>query len=580
MRKSIVTILSLTFLLTVSVFGASGQTAVADLTALASEFPADTTMVYIAVRTDDAFIDELDAVFSPVYPLIEEIPEGFDLRAGINQAIIDSDLGLTYDDLRAWLGDTAAIGLFVRPSDLEDPSFLYADDLTDNLEPVVALSITDREAVLAALQALAANDDTELDIEERGAKTVVSIPFGPTVVLSDTTMLLGESELVNGYGMVAADFSSLGSDATLGETVNMLPESGYNAMAYVNQAAYVNALQVIAESGSEFAQEDARAGLAGVRNFGGAAVGFVILNGNTFTADGVVLAGEESPARILGGVGSVDLDFAARIPANTPFVIHSTNLKAIYDAGIEAARQVQEETGEGDVDADLAEANTELEEAAGVTIDDVVGWMVNDYALILGLSEAAENATSIFGLLASNPLELGFVVDASADTAAAVALVDAFERVLNSEEVTSQLGANETTTITIAREANVISVEIIDNTQQIPFPVTLQVGVVEDVFFIGTEGLTRAVAAGDGGLTSNAAFQDAGSLLVPDSNAVYFINVEALAALVELATPMMDNEQDAETLATVFALLRHSTLSGSTAEDGSTMFRATITINN
>ena len=555
-----------------------------DLEELTAEFPAEDTIIFMAARVDDAFIGSLDSTLAPFYPFIEDLPPGFTLEQGLDLAVMEAGVGSSFaEDIRPWLGDTVAVGLFADPVTLEDTEFLSVQEFTNTLEAVVAIDIADRAGAEAFIEGVLAEQGSDLEATERGGYTAYEIPFGPLVLVGDDTALIGEEFIMAEYGLIDGDFESVGDSADYANTVNTLPASSYVAGVYVSQPAYRSVVELIAETSTDpFGQEDAQELLEtlDMLGLGSIAAGATSIEGGTLALD-VTLTGGANPYQNVD-LGSIDPAFASLIPATTPFVIHGTNLRGQYDAVVETIAQL-ETAGIEEIEDGVAETNEALQAETGLTLEDVFGWMVNDYALILRPSDSAQNATSIFGLVGNNPLDLGVLIDASEDPAAAVALVDAIETGLQGElAATITEGENAEVDLELTREGDILNLQIIDNNGQIPFPVNLQVGVTDDVFFIGTPGVASSIISGDGGLASTDTFNAALPTLLSEPVSIYYIDVGNLSVLVDIAESFAEEEADVEDLQTtsdILALFSHFTLSQAVDADGNSFVRATISLN-
>src|SRR5688572_10412527 len=111
MRKVFLLVLGAALLLALSITSVSAMPT-DDLVSLARYFPDDTA-VFFSVRTDDAFIDELDNLMALVGG---NLPEGsmppMTLRESLDD-LIQQQYGLneSFDTtIRSWLGDTTAFG--------------------------------------------------------------------------------------------------------------------------------------------------------------------------------------------------------------------------------------------------------------------------------------------------------------------------------------------------------------------------------------------------------------------------------------------------------------------------------------
>lgn len=581
MRRSLTVMLTLVLALSVLAVGASAQVATDDLNALAAEFP-DNAVFFASIRTDDAFIDELDAVLAPFYPYAEELPPGFTLRDGLDLALIESDLGLDFErSVRPWLGDTAAVAGFADPNTLNDTEFLTTDRVFDDLEVLIAIEITNRAAAETFIENALESQEAGVEALQRNGYTYYEIPFGPVVAVDDDTALIGEEFMMVETGVLDGDFSALSSSGDLPTTMDLLPESSYNAALYANVPEIRNIIRTVAETSTDtFGAADAQEALTALNTLeiGSGAAGLVILEGRTLTADVAIQNG----AGLLRSaeIGSIDPTFAAQIPATTPLVVHGTNLNGIVQGTLDAVSDLGTEMEAQELEEGITELNDTLQAEVGLTLEDVVGWMVNDYALLLRPSDSALEATSIFGLLGGNPLDGGVLIDASADPAAAVNLIDVIEKAITGEMAAALTeGEDAEVNINMERSDDILTLTVSNG--ELPFPVEVQVGVANDVFFIGTPGVASSLLAGTGGLSSTPNYEEALNIILPQSYTAYYIDFANLFPVLDILENVVEDEADAADLAQaaeLLALFDHATLSQSLDASGNASTRATITL--
>lgn len=586
LRKSIVVLALLSFVFSFAVVSVGAQ-ATPSTAALADNLPAENALVYASIRTDDAFIDDLDALFAPFYPYAEDLPPNFDIRMGINMALAEAELSGDFETaIRPWLGDTIAVAAYIDDGSYEDTEFLYAEDVFDEMEAIIAVDIADRAAAEKFINSVFAAQDANVEAQQRSGYTVYEVPFGPVIALDDDKMFFAEEIMFDRYNLLSGDYATISGSADFADTLNEMPVSTYSGIGYVSMPTILSVLETVAETtDDEFAQEEAAEQLTLLNTFeiGSIAMGFTGLANNTIATDILVVngAGYLNQAEL----GAISPEFAARIPASTPFVIHGTNIDGALDAALDTIEQTAPDSD--DVE-ELAEGLEEVDEVlmaeTGLVLEDIVGWMVNDYALVLTLSDSALNASSIFGLIGANPLDLGLLIDATADPAAAVAVVDAIEEVASGELAAAVTEGEEAEVdLELTREADILTLSIRDNTGNVPFPIELQVGVADEVFFVGTPGLATSIVAGDGGLGSTANYTEASSLMFPGTVSAYYIDVDNLMPLVDLAENFAEEESDLEdinTLREILSLFNHLTISQAIDENGNSTGRATITLAN
>ncbi|MBZ0296334.1 MAG: DUF3352 domain-containing protein, partial [Anaerolineae bacterium] len=317
--------------------------------ALAPYFSADTEM-FISLRIDNDFIDELDSLLGSVMaklPADMEIPPVSirqNLEAALADATAQQGVDFSLDALQTWMGDYAAMGV----------TGILGQ--TPNTRTVI--QIRDRGAAEAfADELIAVNPEdfaytrTTVDGVTRYEQPEKS---NAVVLIDDTTMIITDSESEN-FSM------SLDSSEGFQTTVKALPAESYNILTFINVAA-----ATVESPVPELA------------NIASASVGLTILDNHNLTAD-IALAttnGVASP------ITAVDPTFARFLPADTSLLIHSTNLTALYDL---AMAQAQRMDAENDLDAQV----TSMLSMLGIDLrDDLLSWSTGDYALFSTLDYA------------------------------------------------------------------------------------------------------------------------------------------------------------------------------------------------
>lgn len=562
----------------------SAQVDSGTLTGLADVYPADSTLVFLSVRTDDAFFDTLDSAFAPLFPILE-LPEDFSIRDALNESIRGEVPVWSWDDtFRPLLGDTAAIGLFMPSDILADPMQYDIEEPFDDLEAILAVEIRDRAGVEALLAQIGTAQGVDLTPEQRGGYAVYALPDEGFLALSDSVMFFTEySALLDSTGILTGDFVALSAHDDLNTTIGLLPNGdGYNALFYFNQPSYAATVNGMAASLGDTLPEDAQSFLTVVNNIGSVAFAAVILDGRSFTIDSVMGTADLSPLGLsMPSLGALNPLAAQRIP-NAPLMIQSTNLAGAYDFGVDFVKAVavlDDPEAAEDIDGALALGNIVLRGSTGLAIDDLFSWVTSDYALLLGYNPSIEGATSVMDLMAENPLDLAFVADASVNPDAALAVVDGVEMFVTGEFVASINEQDDAeVNITSSRDGDVLTVTATSLTGEVPFPLELMVGVANDVFFIATPPTGMAVRDGLAGVGAQAAYQSATTWTLADSSAVYYVDFNQFTPLLDLAMMLNPDDSDLADLQQVLPLLDTATISWLIDDSGVSRSRWVVTL--
>lgn len=318
---------------------------VTDLTALADYYPSSTA-VFFSMRTDDAFIDELDALVGTVR---DALPQGmvppFSLRDSLDEGMATLGEDATFENtIRTWLGDSMAFGVLTLEGQMMgmrgDPPML------------VALQITDRDAAEQFLLSSYASNDVEVEVGEAGGYTLLTPeqPSNAFFALGDDVLLLAtDADLLP----LNSDFRSLADDSEFTGTVALLPASDYNAVVTLNLRDMMRQMYSMMMAQSEMMGPSGEmfAALGPLyENYPRQTLGLTQLDAQSLAIDFVqapvdydMLAGT-----FMGNIGAllnapaVDFDFAAHIPADAPFAVQSTGFGNSLTYGIDVFAAMME----------------------------------------------------------------------------------------------------------------------------------------------------------------------------------------------------------------------------------------------
>lgn len=524
---------------------------VSDLTALARYFPVDAPL-YIGVRSDDAFFNSLQDVVDTVgaalpAEMAAELPS---IEAALDEFAASAPGGTTFEEsFRSWLGDTIALGA----PNVEGMS----DD--DESQLILVFESTDIEAADAFwTEAMEAEDDYTRSGE---APVIIYTPNDeddgqPYIYLTEDAVIVS-----------SVDANPLTREARLSANANFeaalarLPGDDYNMIAYLD-------VPLIAASNPdefEFGTEQDAMAMALIQQIGQVGVGFTIVDDRALTID---IATEP-----FGDAGAtIDPQFADHVPANTPLVIHGTNLAELYRSAVESARESALEAGtsEAEINEQLAQLEFAVRGFTGQDLEDILSWMTGDYILALSLSPAAQDASNMFGFLAAFPAEFGLIIDASADPEAAQTFASGISGTIAQfagEELvvtTEEIGDATVTVLTIT-------------TEDMPFPIELILGADDEVLFVGTRRMAETAFTLEGGLIADPDFAEAWSYALTDVNYLLYLAGAPLAPLSVLASGGEDAEMQQEAARAVLNLLSSSSISTQITEDA-TLTRMVLTL--
>lgn len=571
-------------LLVVPMVGAQQAPSVFDI---ARYYPQD-TVAFVSFNVDDATLDAFDTLGKDIARRIGSdafLPEEeVSLRAALDEAANEIQSGATYESLvGAWLGDRVGVGIiaddalfaeFVQTEDSSDFPYIWTAEITDSAlaEEFVAYAILESNTISEVLTEGDFTIYSFLDIDYQIAIT-------PDVMFGGTSTLV--SRLVSGDSAPLSDF------ADFNEIVGMVPEPDYSIGYYMNTSLLLEMMSTIAQN-DDMTDEETKAMLNQLEGINGMlAGGFTMVDGRSLVMDIVQTVDMEAYAALglsYYSLGTIDPTFAQRLPLDTPLLLQLTNLKGYYELSrqnLEATAAMSPEVNSEFSAEAINEVLGEFENETGINVEqDIISWLSGDIAVFIDMRKDLANATNVFALLTSLPVEFGIVADASADPATAAVLIDKIETYAN--KALTDLLASElnTTEVSIAREeiaqANALVITITD-TQELPFPIELVIASNDEVFTFGTRESVRSVLLNDGGLASNPIYTDALDVAVADPYALAYINFPSLQRLVGIIAAATD-EPTGATVDNVLSLFEHWTSSSNILEDGTSYGRLSITL--
>lgn len=482
---------------------------------LAQYFPAETEF-FIAMRTDDGVIDELDAILADVRA---KIPAEFGVPPVSLSALIDQSLaedGTSRAEVRTWLGDGLAFGA----SGLD----VLLDDDPSNDEDIIftiALYINDAAAFEEFILNLPNNELDQASRTEEGGLVIYrtnesSDEPGILIIGSDVAMLS-----VNTNSMAFALAATLDGNADFNEMTSALPAPSYNMIGYVDlQTVMAIAMQ---NADAEGIEAMTNMGLD-PENIGGFAFGATILDGRSFTID---LAQSTNTQLIdVAELSTINSDFANLIPAGADLVIHGTDLSQITRSTLDMISRFTPEDEPNPVEQIEQGVN-----AIGLDLeDDILSWTKGDFALYLDIDLDAIISATMTG-------ETNFMTL----PATSALLIEATDKAA-AERLASSLG-NTLTAVAADNDEITVSEDVIGGSPVTVFagtvpagfmtlPLEFVMGANSDAFFFGTRDAAEFMASGGESLNNDPAYVDASQYFLPDPYMVWYTNDEGFAELV------------------------------------------------
>jgi hypothetical protein len=343
----------------------------------------DDYQFFVAIRTDDGYVDALNGVINRILPnlpasLVGSLPPSLDLRQFVSIPAPGNARILNYDDLRAFVGGAMALGI-------RDVNKLEGANQAE-AGIMFAMQVTDRAALEAALNL------STIPAIDAGPFSVRSLPNDTVLALTDDLLMVANESA----GTLPPIFTGLEATAGYQQTVGALPADGYNIVVYVNaKSAIDTARQPVPSEFAEFFPDHV-------------AVGATILDGVTLTLDIAV------DAKIPVLATPLNPDFLKSLPGSTQALVHGTDLTGNFEQALELSVQLAPQAS--GVNA-RQQAEQVLNALTGLSFDeDLLSWTTGDYAVFTSLDIArvvsilADGGTPDLDAL---NFEAGFVIEAT-----------------------------------------------------------------------------------------------------------------------------------------------------------------------
>ncbi len=540
-------------------------TSVEGLTALATFFPAD-TVIFAAIRSDDDFIESVNNVLRRIERRTDN--PIMTVQDILNQTI-SVNSGLTFEDnIRPWLGDTIAVGV---------------QDFSARTGPsyVVAVSVTDSD-LLAALLELGAMDSSS-------GEEYTQYDFPSTSV-----RLYGNVLVVSVRGDILDSFAEgdrLSDSEDFSATLELLPESDYNAIVYIQTAEIMAALPAQMEAANTrdvvtvFCSTDAAMQIFNQFSARGSqALGFTVVNEWGFAMDFVSRAAEGLNPELSPATDAAPLDFgfAANIPADAPLYVQDTNVGEDVRRAINLLALVFE-LG---IDQSIADATASGEQVNqfmdSINRNDVRAFINLAFAGFTGLNLENDVLANLNG---NTGIYLRFLSDEVGPFTTDGAIVaemdgDASERIFNSlNDALTQYEAD------FSVDDQVITLRLPMPTPEDPTidvavhpTMDLLLGYNDDVFVVGTRSAAEYSLNPDGdSLADTEEFSAAQAYFLPDAETLLYIDLNFLVPFID-DNLMSNQSQYGNDALKALSLFTSASITSRVDDDGTAAGRAVITL--
>jgi len=486
---------------------------------LANAFFADQMPIgadlYMAIRTDDAYLDELDGILGKIVTqLSETIPninipeEGFGVHQLINQVLASSRLDIDFEtDIRPWLGSSMAFGLY------------WGEDVVQDF--FIAIDHSNRELVEAFI-INTSRRQTEVTVEDNFS--IYAMGDGMTLIgINDDAIYIAmRPELLPIDG---APSDTLSNDPNFQKAVGALPSANYNILV----AGDTSILAQMMDNNRISTRQSIEALLPDAYT----ALGATIVNGVSPTID---FAQVGLPPEIMNLINTpVDPSFTQYIPANATGVIHGTNLLAPYNALIDL---ISAQTGQ-DMRAQLDQAYTLF----GIDVVDLL--LSGDFAMYVtykseGLESLINRQLEIINTEGSTApvditslLDFGYIFEIP-DSRQAQSFIDQVYNLYN------MMGANAG--VTVSQEEIAGNMALVIRAESVGMEsLELIMGTNSSVMVIGTRESATAILTGNGRFDSNPFYQNSLRYTLPSMTHYWFIDRNSLSGLLTILSLLGPN---------------------------------------
>jgi hypothetical protein len=551
------------------------------LSDLARYVPADYD-VYGAVQIDDATIASVDGLVASV---AQRFGEDAPPSVGMVRDMILSNLapGYTWEDVKDWMGGYIGFATTTQAIDTSDFEFFENEQDSPTL---LLIPVTDSAGAQAFVEAIA--EEFNLESEVVGDFTVYANPrrlLTPTTALGEDVILIRTTAV--DPASIVSQGDSLADVPDFAETLALLPAENYGAVLYVDIFSDIARLVTEDSSDDELAMMQTL-GMdipALFEAIGSQAIGATLLENNTLALDVVANVRDMATLEAMGGsmfmARPANLDWLANVPAGAAFTILSSDFGTQLLMGVEQMQAQAEmldsaladmgvglnddEVGARALDDAIAFALLSYQGMSGQTLEETFGWMTGDIALAANIS------------LGDNGIRFDqATILENTDPEAAQATLVAVQNLLTELGVAVNVGDDGSLLVSEVRELFELIQDAESDLQAIDASMFELVGTTTDTLALsGTRPAVQRVLShaenGGDSLLDSPAYQRALPTFLPDTQALFFVDIAALRSVVERIP-------DANELGMVLSVLDSLSITGVQSADGTGVARLSVTL--
>jgi hypothetical protein len=269
--------------------------------------------------------------------------------------------------------------------------------------------------------------------------------------------------------------------------------------------------------------------------FGGAAVGFTLLDERALTMDLALeydMSALGAMAPDMSSFPAFDPAFAAHLPAGTQLAIQGADLSQSIQQSLDSLAMAQAMDPSADDDAPtgeemLAGIDFVVRGATGLDLeDDILSWMTGQYAVGMSVDFGALLNAAMSGDVGPEALSFGVVIE-NTDQQGAQALVAGLTRTLNAFITPDSAPDVVLSEETLGGAPGVLFTDV-------PSGFQLAMGGNDAVFALGTPDMVRAALSPDGGLDTDPAYQESLTWALDGAPVYLYASGDFFNALLEL----------------------------------------------
>ncbi len=540
----------------------------ADLNALAQYFPADTP-VFVSLRTDDAYITEIDDLFAKIAAQIPNMPKPDRIADQFDKAVGEVMGSGTFDsEVRSWLGDVASVGVMTFDG-------MMGSGSRGNTPPphvLFAVEITDQKAASTFFETvLKKSPNADYEMTNEGGFTV----FTSTTKKDSGIIAIGKDVLFVAVYKEDIPFdgqaSPLSDNVVFSDSIGLLPEPDYNITMYFALGDLLNNLMATMSDQANMSASQAEMfkNMEPLfKNFPPEVIGFTVLDEHSLTIDVALPFGDLMKNYEASGLSTampvaVNPAFAANILSGSPLVIHSTNLGASLGGVLEnigaQAGMMGGSSGMSseDIEKGVDQVKFFIQGLTGKDLEkDILPAMQGDYALYLALNPALTDVSSQADLMKQLPVDFGFLTEMTDPTIGA-AIIDGINKVA---------GKSKDVKLTTETIGGVDALVITGTSAGMPFPVEMVLANNDSLLFFGTRRAAEAALTGTGGLDADASFIEAGQYIVASPSVIAYFASEGLKPLSKIIE-MTGGAREGQQFDALLKLVSSASISSSYSDD-------------